>query len=102
MTNANGLDFLMNPPLEWLMGNPFYHNLKVLLILTLNGFCFYFLALYLFKSRGAAFVAGLLADVGRLPAGPMCNHDMRDAEDLVPSMPSRQAEKRVHTHYQTQ
>ena len=42
------------------------------------------------------------ADIGRLPAGPVRDNDVGDAQDFIPAMPLRQPEKRIHAQYQAQ
>ncbi len=43
-----------------------------------------------------------LTRVGQLPARPVSNNNMGKIQYFIPAMPTRQAEIRVHTGYQTQ
>jgi len=56
---SNGFDFWLNLPLEWWAGNPSYYNLKLLVIIALNGVGGYLLICHLTRDRAAAFLGGL-------------------------------------------
>ncbi len=64
---GNILDVLfLSWPLHAIIGFPAHYNVKVLLILTLNGLCGYALARYYVRGRMVAFAAGLVAVVNPL------------------------------------